>query len=147
MSSPSISNSSASLSLIYLANSIAKSAEWLNDLRELHYIPYNSCNSLTIYSYKYWLSQNRFLVATKANSLKEFYFKSVLLNDDTNSDDYASSNRSSVSSNTSGGLIAQADNKIDSKSMHSELTYLEPFVRTHQFSKIKSNFICIVFLT
>ena len=146
MSSPSISDSSASLSLIYLTNSILKSTEWLNDLRELHYIPYNSCNSLTIYSYKYWLNSNRFLVATKANSLKEFHFKHVILNDDSSSDDYASSNRSSVSSNTSGGLIAQADasNKIDSKSLHSELTYLEPFVKTHYFSKIKSNYLFLL---
>ena len=139
MSSPSISDISASLSLINLTNSILKSTEWLNDLRELHYIPYYSCNSLTIYSYKYWLNQNKFLVATKANNLKEFNFKHVSLGDDSNLDDYASSNRSSVSSNASNGLIAQADNKTDTKSNHSELTYLEPSVKIQQFSKIKSN--------
>ena len=82
MSSPSLSSSSTSLSLVYLKNSILKSAEWLNELRELHYVPYNSCNSLTIYSYKYWLNENKFLIATKANNLKEFYFKNILLTPD-----------------------------------------------------------------
>lgn len=64
------SNSVNSLSHMYLVNSMLKSFEWLNELREIHYVPYNSCNSLTIYSYKYWINENKFLVATKANNLK-----------------------------------------------------------------------------
>ena len=98
------SDSISSPSLIYLANSMHKSSEWLNELREIHYVPYNSCNSLTIYSYKYWQSENKFLVATKANNLKEFCFKSVLsANEDLSLDniDFLFSNRSSVSSGNS----------------------------------------------
>ena len=111
-----------------------QSIEWFNELRELHYVPYNSCNSLTIYSYKYWFNENRFLVATKANNLKEFSFKNVLFNDDTSSssDDLVYlSNISSVSSNNSQSNTAKTTTT-------NELTYLEPFVKLHQFSKIKS---------
>lgn len=100
------SDSSSSLSMIYLANSMLKASEWLNELSECHYVPYNSCNSLTIYSYKYWESQNKFLVATKANNLKEFCFKSVLSasEDPIDNTDFVFSNRSSVSSSNSTQL-------------------------------------------
>ena len=153
MTSPSLSESSASNSLAMLANSILKSTEWLNELRELHYVPYNSCNSLTIYSYKYWPSQNKFLVATKANNLKEFYFKTVLFNEDPSLDEFVFSNRSSVSSNASNSNNATADinpktttTTTEQNSVQCELTYLEPCVKLHQFSKIKSsNIFCVFF--
>lgn len=69
----SVSASSSSIlfnSNSNLANKLLKSCDWLNELEELHYFPYNSCNSLTIYSYKYWKSQNKLLVSTKENNLK-----------------------------------------------------------------------------
>jgi hypothetical protein len=151
MSSPSLSSSSTSLSLVYLKNSILKSAEWLNELRELHYVPYNSCNSLTIYSYKYWLNENKFLIATKANNLKEFYFKNVLLTpDDSNieNSEYLFSNRSSVSSGSSSNPINtnNQETKTEEKTLiHNDLTYLEPYVKLHQFSRIKSIDLLIFF--
>jgi hypothetical protein len=145
MTSPSFSDSSTSNSLAMLANSILKSTEWLNELRELHYVPYNSCNSLTIYSYKYWPSQNKFLVATKANNLKEFHFNTVLFNEDQSLDEFVFSNRSSVSSNASNSNTAADINQKTStsttreqNSVQYELTYLEPCVKLHQLSKIKS---------
>lgn len=137
------SDSISSPSLIYLANSMHKSSEWLNELREIHYVPYNSCNSLTIYSYKYWQSENKFLVATKANNLKEFCFKSVLsANEDLSLDniDFLFSNRSSVSSGNSNAPEEEIDStSMDEKSTaHNELMYLEPYVKIHQLSKIKN---------
>ena len=44
-----------------------------NSLKEIHYVPYNTSNSLTIYSYTRW--RNRVLVTTKENFVKEIYFK------------------------------------------------------------------------
>ena len=107
-------------------------------------MPYNSCNSLTIYSYKYWLNENKFLIATKANNLKEFYFKNVLLTpDDSNieNSEYLFSNRSSVSSGSSSNPINtnNQETKTEEKTLiHNDLTYLEPYVKLHQFSRIKS---------
>ena len=155
------SDSSSSLSLIYLADWMLKSVEWLNELRELHYVPYNSCNSLTVYSYKYWQSERKILVATKANNLKEFYFRSVLDNEDNSLDtgEFVFSNRSSVSSSTSNAAAnntaasaahealqphkSSVVNSIstEEKSMSSPnalVTYLEPIVKIHHFKKIKS---------
>ena len=156
------SDSSSSLSLIYLADSMLKSVEWLNELRELHYVPYNSCNSLTVYSYKYWPSEKKILVATKANNLKEFYFRSVLDSEDNSLDtgEFVFSNRSSVSSSTSNAVANNAaaaqetlqphkssvvtSISTEEKSMSSPnalVTYLEPIVKIHHFNKIKS--ICL----
>ena len=144
MASPSLSDSCGSNSLAMLVNSMLKSTEWLNELRELHYVPYNSCNSLTIYSYKYWPNQNKFLVATKANNLKEFYFKTVVSNEEPSLDEFVFSNRSSVSSNASNSNTAAESNQklvnTEKNSAQYELTYLEPCVKLHQFSKIKSKF-------
>ncbi len=90
------SDTSSTLSMTYLAKSMQKASEWLNELSECHYVPYNSCNSLTIFSYKYWESQNKFLVATKANNFKEFGFKSLLsASEDTMDNDHAFMNPSS----------------------------------------------------
>ena len=43
-----------------------------NHLKEIHYIPYNTSNSLTIYSYSLW--KNHVLVSTKENYLKKIYY-------------------------------------------------------------------------
>ena len=89
--------------------------DWLNELRELHYVPYNSCNSLTIYSYKYWPSENRMLIATKANNLKEFHFKTVTSHSDHLLDtfDMAPSSRSSMSSNNSNPISSNFNQNKD----------------------------------
>ncbi len=47
---------------------------FLNKLREVHYVPYSTSNSLTIYSYVLWAKMNRVLVATKELNFKEIYF-------------------------------------------------------------------------
>ena len=69
------------------------------------------CNSLTIYSYKYWEKENKFLVATKENNLKEIYFKTCISSSPT--DDFNIENqgmvfsaRSSVSSTNSNTTSA-----------------------------------------
>ena len=95
---------------------MSKSNDWLNELRELHYMPYNSCNSLTIYSYKYWESQNRILIATKANNLKEFHFKTVVSNGDTSLEniELVNSNRSSISSNNSNPISTNFNSNRES---------------------------------
>ena len=44
-----------------------------NNLKEIHYIPFNTSNSLTIYSYSQF--RNHVLTATKENFIKDVYFK------------------------------------------------------------------------
>lgn len=99
---------------------LTKSHRWLNDLEELHYFPYNSCNSLTIYSYKYWDKENKFLVATKENNLKEIYFKTCI--SAGSPDDYSIENtgmvfsaRSSVSSTNSNTASANTNEEVKAK--------------------------------
>ncbi len=46
-----------------------------NNLKEIHYIPFNTSNSLTIYSYTKF--RNHVLTATKENFIKDVYFKNV----------------------------------------------------------------------
>jgi len=87
-----------------------KSVEWLSNLRELNYFPYNSCNSLTIYSYKYWTSQNRLLFATKENNLKEAYFQTL---------------KAELNENSSADSIT-----LDS--------YQQPMFKVHKLAKLKS---------
>ncbi len=87
-----------------------KSVEWLSNLRELNYFPYNSCNSLTVYSYKYWTSQNRLLCATKENNLKEAYFQALKVERNENS-------------------------SADSTTLDS---YLQPVFKVHKLPKLKS---------
>jgi hypothetical protein len=81
--SKSNASSSTSSALNEVASQIQKSCEWLSFLNELHYFPYNSCNSLTIYSYKYWSKQRTFLVSTKENNVKEICFKTRLCREET----------------------------------------------------------------
>jgi hypothetical protein len=88
-----------------------KSVEWLAHLRELNYFPYNSCNSLTVYSYKYWTNQNRLIFATKENNLKEAYFQTLKAEHDDNND-------------------MNDSNKLDS--------YLMPVLKVHKLPKVKS---------
>ena len=108
-SHPSSVDSSTSFSMAPDLNiNLLKSCRWLNDLEELHYFPYNSCNSLTIYSYKYWEKEKKFLVATKENNLKEIFFKTCISSgsaDDLSIDNPDMfSTRSSVSSTNSNGV-------------------------------------------
>ena len=87
-----------------------KSVEWLSSLRELNYFPYNSCNSLTVYSYKYWTSQNKLLFATKENNLKEAYFQTLKSEHNEN-------------------------HRADSTTPDS---YLQPMFKVHKLAKLKS---------
>ena len=99
-----------------LANNLFKSAENLLDLQELNYFPYNSCNSLTIYSYKYWQKLNKFLLTTKENNLKEISFKSSSFKP-----------TSFVDTNEGDGNNQQR-------------SFLEPVFKMHKFSNIKSKY-------
>ncbi len=62
-------------SIEYLAGYLNKSTEFLNELKELQYIPYNSPNSLTVYSYKFYERERKLFLATKENILKEISFR------------------------------------------------------------------------
>lgn len=98
------SSFSSNNNLTTLTNNLIKSCCWLNDLLELHYFAYNSCNSLTIYSHRYWPSKKCLLISTKENNLKEIYFSMTFGDlDASNSDnlDGVLSARSSVSSENS----------------------------------------------
>lgn len=105
-SSPPTSSIDSTSSILNTSGSNLSKCCGLNDLQELNYFPYNSCTSLTIYSYKYWPAEKKFLVATKENNLKEIYFKTCFHSDSTENlsfenTDYILSTRSSVSSNNS----------------------------------------------
>jgi hypothetical protein len=164
-STPPSSSSSLSYSSIPYGPSQHKSLEWLNEIHELNYFPYNSCNSLTIYSYKYWQSENKLLVATKENNLKEVYFKTMASAsefldsaDTTANTTCILSNQSSTSSGSVGqtGLPIQSNdeaNRTKSSSteeykfsstnnnlarMCEDSSYLMPVLKIHKFTKIKS---------
>ncbi len=124
-----------------LTNKLIKLTENLFDLQELNYFPYNSCNSLTIYSYKYWQSQNKLLVSTKENNVKEISFKLAQcnetmynLNDEDDDED-----------------VGKDDTNADLSSANSSKTYsneqpkwyLEPSFRIYKFPTIKSYIIFI----
>ncbi|CAF0713111.1 unnamed protein product [Brachionus calyciflorus] len=163
-SSKSARSSTSSLEI----NNFLKSCSWLNDLIELHYFPYNSCNSLTIYSYKYWSNENKILVGTKENNVKEVYFKTCFCNLFTNDESSVDitgiesilSTRSSVSSNASNNhqntftsqedgqtnrknSVVNSTNITDDKSVYSanetEFLYLEPVIKVHKLSKSKAD--------
>ena len=173
-SEPSSLNSSSPTSLSYpyqlenLASSMIKSVEWLGELKELHYVPYNSPNSLTIYSYTYWSSENKLLVTTKENNLKEVSFKQCLnystpigmVDHNLESTETIYSNRSSESGDNASGKPGGA--KAEPNQNNSTLTddtshlmtssminpqaatcaetvsYLEPSLKIHKFPRIKS---------
>lgn len=163
-------SSTTSLENANLSINIQKSFSWLFDLIELHFFPYNSCNSLTIYSYKYWPSERKIVVATKENNVKEVYFQnsygSFTNNEESSIENHMIDNtispRSSVSSNASNpnqisNLIANdgeknrkcsavnSTNMTDEKSNSNysstdlEYIYIEPVLKIHKFSKVKSN--------
>lgn len=85
---PECKSKTSSFSSINMTNNLVKSCEWLYDLLELHYFAYNSCNSLTIYSYKYLPSQKKILVSTKENNIKEIYFD-LYMNEDNTTQEHA----------------------------------------------------------
>lgn len=162
-----MNNDNISLSSDNLANNLLKSCDWLNDLLELHYFAYNSCNSLTIYSYKYWSSQKKLLVSTKENNIKEIYFDLVINEEtvnntneqvaSTNADNILLSMRSSLSSGNSNSNTRHASvnneehtsNKIRKSSIEdseaksnmflidSDESYLEPVYKIHKLPKVK----------
>ena len=72
-----------SLNVNEITSKIQKSCELLSFLNELNYFPYNSCNSLTIYAFKYWPSKRKFLVVTKENNLKEIGFVGINIGHET----------------------------------------------------------------
>lgn len=49
----------------------------LNELKELNYFAFSSSSSLTLYSFCLWKSEQKILVATKENNIKEFYFEKL----------------------------------------------------------------------
>jgi hypothetical protein len=98
------------------------------DLQELNYFPYNSCNSLTIYSYKYWKTQNSFLLSTKENNLKEINFNTC----SQFSDRICTNNKKEFKK------CVPQDTTEDSNSEAKEKVYLEPSFKVHKFPRIKS---------
>jgi hypothetical protein len=148
-----------------LTQSLIKCSGWLYDLLELHYFAYNSCNSLTIYSHKFWNTRKRLLVATKENNLKEIYFKLAfndeqpLLLDTLDACPSARSSFSSTENSSAAKFIAgdgskedesgcsghqktltNFDNKSNLSINDMDNCYLEPVNKIHKLSKIKSIF-------
>ena len=120
-----------------LTNKLIKLTENLFDLQELNYFPYNSCNSLTIYSYKYWQSQNKLLVSTKENNVKEISFKLAQCNetmDNLNDED--------VGKDDANADLSSA-NSSKTYSNEQPKWYLEPSFRIYKFPTIKSYIIFI----
>lgn len=158
--SKSKTSSFSSINMTTLTNNLIKSCDWLNDLLELHYFAYNSCSSLTIYSYKYWSSQKKLLVSTKENNIKEIHFSLVVIEDPipeqhhSGAEGVVLSTRSSVSSSNSNSnarhddfgsesrkeSISGVENKSNTSINDSEGSYLEPVYKIHKLPKIKSIF-------
>jgi hypothetical protein len=113
-----------------LASQIQKSCEWLAFLNELHYFPYNSCNSLTIYSYTYWPKHRAFLVSTKENNVKEISFKAKLYREEV-SPPVVEEERVKCTIGEPG-----LDSSLDGSESFS--TSLEPAFKIHKFPKVTS---------
>ena len=131
-SSSSLSAASeSSVSVDDLAISLQKSCDWLHVLNELHYFAYNSINSLTIYSHKFWPSQRTFLVSTKENNVKEVSFRACRAASKLEEILISHENRPDAASNLDGSGGGEGN----SESSGSEL-YLEPVFKIHKLSKI-----------
>lgn len=163
--SKSKTSSFSSINMTSLTNTLAKSCDWLYELLELHYFAYNSCNSLTIYSYKYLPSQKKIIVSTKENNIKEIYFELNYMNDEApNAESVLVSTRSSISSSTNSNpntRHASSNNEEGSESRkastsHPETksnlsfgecdgSYLEPIYKIHKLPKIKCKLCQIIF--
>jgi hypothetical protein len=169
-SSSALSTASSSTSIISadtLQNSKTQTKHYLylDGLREVHYVPYCSCNAPTIYSYRYWERKRTFLLSTKANNFNFFSFKRVnqqqrqlqSLNDDSsNFDTFSGRNSfsSTISNNNTANINDSSLNQVKNSFTNSQLTtdtdrssinlndiqnvYLEPNLKIHKFSKIKS---------
>lgn len=161
---PECKSKTSSFSSINMTNNLVKSCEWLYDLLELHYFAYNSCNSLTIYSYKYLPSQKKILVSTKENNIKEIYFD-LYMNEESPQEQASGvhpaesvllSTRSSLSSGNNSNpntrhasannednsecrkaSIGHPDNKSNLSFCESDGSYLEPVYKIHKLPKIK----------
>jgi hypothetical protein len=125
-SPPQSCSSSSNSYTSNLTNKLLKLTENLFDLQELNYFPYNSCNSLTIYSYKYWQSQNKLLVSTKENNIKEISFK------------LAQQNQTSFHLSDECNDSTELTSANSTKTFSEEQSKLEPSFRIYKFPKIKS---------
>jgi hypothetical protein len=128
-------------------NNLLKNCDWLNDLLELHYFAYNSCNSLTIYSHKFWHNSRKLVVATKENNIKEVFFNQVEVVSENDQATKILSTQSSISSGNSNSnpnpnQAARKASSFESKSNmsinDSDGSYLEPVYKIHKLPKIKS---------
>lgn len=165
--SKSKTSSFSSINMTSLTNNLVKSCDWLYDLLELHYFAYNSCNSLTIYSYKYLPSLKKILVSTKENNIKEIYFE-LFMNEDGaigggehqsganppesallstrsslssgNSNPntrHVSANNDDVNENIRKASTGHPDTKSNLSFNEPEGSYLEPIYKIHKLPKIK----------
>lgn len=142
MESKSKTSSFTSINNTNLTNNLLKNCDWLNDLLELHYFAYNSCNSLTIYSHKFWQNSRKLVVATKENNIKEVFFNQVVEAVSENDQGKVLSTQSSISSGNSNSNQARKASSFESKSNmsinDSDGSYLEPVYKIHKLPKIKS---------
>ena len=167
---PESKSKTSSFSSINLTNNLVKSCDWLYDLLELHYFAYNSCNSLTIYSYKYLPSLKKILVSTKENNIKEIYFE-LFMNEDgvigggehqsganppesallstrsslssgnsNPSTRHVSANNDDVNENSRKASTGHPDTKSNLSFNEPEGSYLEPIYKIHKLPKIKGIF-------
>lgn len=160
--SKSKTSSFSSINMTNLTNNLLKSCDWLNDLLELHYFAYNSCNSLTIYSYKYLTSQKKIFVATKENNVKEIFFDLVLGDETQTAESVMLSTQSSLSSGNSNPnmrhpsstteepvnidssrktSVACTETKSNMSIFECDGSFLTPVYKIHKLSKIKGAFI------
>lgn len=164
--SKSKTSSISSINMTSLTNTLAKSCDWLYELLELHYFAYNSCNSLTIYSYKYLPSQKKIILSTKENNIKEIYFELNYVSEDVpSSESVLVSTRSSISSSNNSNpntRHASANNDESSESRkasnshqdtksnlsfgEADGSYLEPIYKIHKLPKIKGSHDKLFFL-
>ena len=139
------SKTSSFTSINNTTNNLLKNCDWLNDLLELHYFAYNSCNSLTIYSHKFWHNSRKLVVATKENNIKEVFFNQVEVVSENDQGTKVLSTQSSISSGNSNSNPNQATRKASSFESKSNMSindsdgsYLEPVYKIHKLPKIKS---------
>lgn len=149
MESKSKTSSFTSINNTTTNNNLLKNCDWLNDLLELHYFAYNSCNSLTIYSHKFWHNSRKLVVATKENNIKEVFFNQVEVVSENDQATKILSTQSSISSGNSNSnpnpnpnQAARKASSFESKSNmsinDSDGSYLEPVYKIHKLPKIKS---------
>lgn len=110
------------------------SQNYINELKEVHYIPNNTTNSPTIYSYQLWKMQKRVLIATKENYLKEIYFKHTKSINKSNEFGIANDDNYELADKTP--LISNSNNINDLQVNEITTLNLEPVIKINKFSKI-----------